>query len=596
MRNALVLAMTLAASALHAQGSQRAYQSDARLKAPITMRAKIVSLADFTGQLQKLTKVHFDVAPDIADRKMTAIFHDRPVQEVMGAVQSAMFMQWRKAGNGYSLFLPDKAALDEQELIKAENEAIRGGLLEGLKTYAEIAGLSKDEIARREGLIKSQIDALRQDSSPEAQQKLLSLQFQRSAYHSRSGPAICKALGGDLPTIVDSMLTGKTIFGSTRLGTTAVNLPQELLDKVREEHPEGAEVIVAMRYDDAQEALVGRTTMSSSDPHRGTMGFDFFSCHPDLGSPDVQSSKLLATLRKWPEVADSTVLDKVVSAEGPVEASPGFQSFSDSKGFTLAEHLEYIADHANIPVIGDAFRVYCSANQYRTEKTVDDYVLGLRNSKRNARSLQSPPIGYFTANKGWLFVRHESYWRRQLREIPESLLLPLEAIAQTKDFPSTSDYAALAGSLTFDQKSSISMMDSAFKFDPSPLGMAFNSLRLWSTLSADQQSAAQGAGLKLSDISPNQATIVLDGWADKMWDGKLPAPIWDTFLSKRGLVDLTPVLKYQCMDYVAPGIARRPLPPGAIAPKGPREQVLFEYDIDPGMQMNDIYVIGKAHP
>ena len=592
MRKTFVWVAILMSLAVQAQVAPKVYASDSRLTMAIGMRAKIVSLADFTLQLQTATKVRFSVSRDIEDRKITAIFHDRPVRVVMKAVEDALFLQWRKSKDGYVLSLPSNVANEEQQLLDAEDRTLRAGLIDGLNYYAEIFGLPKAELDRRDAAFKQQIAALQQDTSTDTQKKSLGMQFQQFALKSTAGPAICKALEGKLPSVVDSLLAGQTVCGSTRAAYAVTPLSTEFMNQVLVKQPDAAAVIVMMRFDPALNEIQGRTVMSSTNERAGNTMFDIFQCRQLLaGSDEVKTSKLALRLSKWQEDPDRSVLDKSIVVEGRKADPPGYVSSSNRAGYTLAEHLEYIADHADIPVIGDAFRIYCSGPMYRPETTVRGYIEGLRQSKHLTRSIQLPPIGYFAARDGWLFVRHNDFWRKALNEIPESRLLPLEEVARTKKFASPEDYAKLVGSLSYLQKSGISTVDSAFKFDPSPLALAFYSLRLWSTLSADQAAATRADGLNLAQLPPTQAAMVRDEVADKMWQGRLPAPIWGPFFSPNGLAGINARLKFRVLDGESHGGT---YPNGFPIPVGSREQVNFEYDLTSDVRLSDLYVIASV--
>ena len=132
MRVIAVFTVVLLGGVCWGQQSSKSFLSDSRLKAPITMRLKIVSLTDFTNNLQKQTKVHFLVADDIANRKITTIFHDRPTSEVMTAVQDALFLEWKKAGDGYRLSLPLSVEREEEELNQVKIEAAGRGYAVGV--------------------------------------------------------------------------------------------------------------------------------------------------------------------------------------------------------------------------------------------------------------------------------------------------------------------------------------------------------------------------------------------------------------------------------------------------------------------------------
>jgi len=589
-----VLTLFLVGGSLLAQNAPQVFAKDARLKLPITMRAKIVSLSDFTAQLQALTKVHCSTATAIADRKITAIFHDKSAVEVMAAVQDALFMEWKKVGDGYRLSLPPRTERDEQALIQMENEALRSALLEGLKRYAAKPDVAQDEIDRRLKDLFAKISILRKDTSPEASQKLGALREEVQDLNSVSLSYLCKALAGDLPGAVENLITGKTLCATTEPIDSVPKLPGGFMDHVLAKFPNTKAAFVMMRYSGAVGRIDGRNVYAS-DPRGGNTS-TFFTFKPLVGQTNVSSSKLLARLAAWTSQADSSVLDKPVRTEGPTEPSPGYLNHRIDQ-FTLAEHLEYLADRADVPVIGDAFRTYCSVAQFRPETTVRAYVEGLKAARYPLGGFGTNVLGYFSTQRGWLFVRHQAYWQRLGQEVPESVLKPMELAARTKDFPSTTDYAEFASSLTSSQLAD--MRDDptrmAIRFDAFPMQQTSGDLKLWSTLNTEQIAAIQGNGLKLSSFSTLQVRLLREDWADKMWLGKLPSPLWPVFFSPVGTFDTNAFLKYNRMDYQTSESLGDTGPKQTSGTQFHREQVQFDYHFTSGAQLRDVYVIEKRH-
>ncbi|MDR3689595.1 MAG: hypothetical protein P4L46_09480 [Fimbriimonas sp.] len=574
-----------------AQTAPEAFGGDSRLVTKISMRAKIVSLADFAAQMKKLTGIPMSVASDIADRKITAIYRDRPAAEVLGAVQDALFLEWKKVGDGYKLTLPTVVDHEEQELIQAERDAVRSGVLKSLTRYAQIAAMSPDEIASRIKDLKDR--AMAREASRPPNSKSPELQ-EMQALRSVSGQAICGALSGALPAVTDSILAGKTVCASTRAEDPVPKIPASYLDhasKMRSGPPTAA--LVLMRYVASEEMVEGESCFVGSSPRMGSTITDFFVIRPSMDSPDIQKSKFLARLAKWQSQADKKVLDKTFLSSVPATLMPRYFDLGGMAGLTLADHLEYIADHADVPVIGDAFRVYCSGKQFRGEATIRSYIQGLMSSNHMEGSLSEPPVGFVSSTNGWLFVRHRSFWRRQLTEAPEAVLKPIEDAAQTKGVPTSVDYGRFAAALDYDQAMAITNngINMAFRFNPFPLQHAYSSLRLWATLSDAQMAAAQNGGFKLSELSPAQAKLLIDGWAEKMWRGQVPVTLWASFLSPRGLIDTNPTLNYRSDEFKMEIPPASELPPGADPPASLQVHVQFTYVVRPGVMFADDYVV-----
>jgi len=586
----VILSILLAAGLFPpTQMAPAVFANDARLRPPISMRAKIVSLADFTAQLQKLTKVHFSAADDIADRKITTIFHDRPAAELMGAVQNVMFMEWKKVGDGYRIFLPPKVEHEEQDMIGAESEALKNALSKALQSYAKAAKLSKDEIAQQDTILKAKIAAAQADASPDGAANLEALREDRAVLHGAGPGALCSQLAGNLSAASDELFAGETIVGSTRPEDGAVTLPANLVDGMRQYMPDALCTMVMMRLNVEQQIIEGKVVTANSETMGGNMN-SIFQYHPLAHTPaDLKSSKLMARIKKWQEQADAKVLDKAIATDGPPEAKPDyFNRFVG--GFTLAEHLEYLADRSDIPVVGDAFRLYCTRPGYLGAPTVRAYLEGLKQAQLG---LQTSPVSLFATSGGWLMARHDGFWRRQIAEIPEALLLPLESAAKTQEFPSVDDYARLAAGLTLPQTHAVEYDSThrALRFDTMPFRDCLWSLRLWATLTPAQAAQSQSGGLALTSVSPVQQRIVLDGWADKMWSGSLAAGLWANMLSPAGLANAHPILKFRNMDDNKPN-------PDQAAPRqvgAAWHRATFQYDLGQNQSIYDPFVLSPTH-
>jgi len=600
MRVIAVFTVVLLGGVCWGQQSSKSFLSDSRLKAPITMRLKIVSLTDFTNNLQKQTKVHFLVADDIANRKITTIFHDRPTSEVMTAVQDALFLEWKKAGDGYRLSLPLSVEREEEEVKSMERDAVKAGLIQAIKDYSAAASLSPEEKQRRLGEIKAQLALLKLDPSPEAQTKTAELFQSRSVLVSVSGSALCKSVADDPAAAVDSLLAGRTLCASTRPDDSVPKLPQGYLDHLLKLEPEAQAAIAMMHFNADDQTLQGESCVGGA-PSRGNSVTDFFFYRPLLDeSTLLKNAKLIKRMANWSQAMDAKVMDKAFAKDPPTEVPPKYFSHAGA-GFTLAEHLEFIADSADIPVVADAFRALCSPAVYLPGQDVKSYINNLQTSMYRKGTIGPLTIGYVSSRNGWLMARHERFWRRQTIEIPESLIQPLEQAAQAKDYPSVDDYSQFVAGLTYDQACSIRdhRLTTAYRFDTFPFQDAMASLQIWATLSAGQRQLATTDGLKLTGLSNDQVKIILDGWADKMWRGRLPASLWASFLSPRGIATAQPTLRYRAFDvsrFDGSRIAEidgksGPRPVGSFLV----QQGTFNYNLGSDLQLSDPFSLAKTH-
>jgi hypothetical protein len=191
----------------------------------------------------------------------------------------------------------------------------------------------------------------------------------------------------------------------------------------------------------------------------------------------------------------------------PTEAipSPGYLA----KAFSMAEHLEYLAKSAGVPVIADAFRLPASYEEYMPAATVGEYVRSLL-----SQTMPETRGGYFRADHGWLLFKHARYWRQLGAEIPENLYAPIEKQATSLGL---NDYADFAAALTPLQAATFPYRPALTRFPRLPLAPGLPGLRLWGSLSPDQRQAAYGAGLPVSAMSPSQRDIYRWAVTELLW-------------------------------------------------------------------------------
>jgi hypothetical protein len=182
-------------------------------------------------------------------------------------------------------------------------------------------------------------------------------------------------------------------------------------------------------------------------------------------------------------------------------------------------------------------------------------------------------------------------------EIPESVLKPIEADAQSAGYPSTDDYARFLSNLTVGEAQDLKYNPWSYvlRFDAAPIQMAYGSLKLWSTLTADEAAKARSGGLPLVELTPDQLAIVRDDWADKMWKGQLSVEEWISLSSRNGFRAANPILTCESREFGAAAADDSTTPRGRVA-RGPTEQVNFTYKMSTNKQLMDLYVTRKSHP
>jgi hypothetical protein len=289
---------------------------------------------------------------------------------------------------------------------------------------------------------------------------------------------------------------------------------------------------------DSERQIVQRKGLERHDDRGATVWMRTF-LSTNVNNDEVKSSKLLTRLSRWASDADSSVLDTVITPGEPERQPPGYFTSDSEPGFTLAEHLEYIADHSHVSVIGDAFRILCSWSLFKGAHNVREYLNSLTKARFQGRSKLPPAVGYCRTKEGWLFVRHHAYWRRLVAEIPESVLQPIEKAAHSKELLSSDDLASFVAELSDEQAAPFNREMSegdelAIQFSPLMISRAFLSLRLWARLSARQRELADGSGLVLARIDARQREVLTEFWANEIWEGQVPINLWFEVFARGG--------------------------------------------------------------
>jgi len=541
MKLFIVAGFIMVTTCCPAQEAPDAFRDDQRLRTPISMREKIVSMATFVADLSRLSNVKFQVAAEIRDRKVTTIFHDRSTAELMEAVQSALFLQWIKVGDGYRLTMPASSRRDEKQLLDAEESTAAASIRDRLAEYLKIAEIPPNRIPAEIQATRNQIDELNLNPSSGSRSKVEDAKQRFGALSNPAGIPIAQAYAADLSSLVDALMAGRTAFASTRPADNVPQMPGDAARFLPLDAQKAIDIMSMLRYDPAAGRFVGRSSCFLG-LNMGSISTRAFTCELEE-SRELDKSKLLAVLRGWSSSLDESLMNQKIAQNGPQEEPPGYLN----GGFTLADHLEFLADRSGVPVVADAYRVSLSPGAYRGELTVGEYMKGLQHSYLLPGSRGSTVFGCYGTSKGWLLARHSGYWRREKVEIPESVLLPLEQVVKSSPYPLADNYAAFIRKLTPDQETAFSMnlLGRAFRFPQIPLVAALYSLKLWAALAPEQRAVASTEpGLELAQLTSDQMQIVAQGWANGIWNGHLPGELWEAVFTPSKISALGATLRF----------------------------------------------------
>lgn len=511
-----------------AGASAQDYHTDARLKNPVSLRLKAVPMSIFVKQFGQAAGVPMAVAPNIADRKITIIFKERPAVEAMQKVAETFFCSWTYDGSSYRLLMPRENALEESGLIDAENEALKKRFRAYVANLTAMAARPQDQVLADQKRIRDEMQTLRSRKDADAKKRLQQLRAEYEKVANAHQWDLGFALKG-APNAADALLSGTTLFASTKKGEAlplAATATPHFQTRVVIPGPDGKPTselrtpggaVMAIRLNQVTGELETMTMATGlGDSASGGMGAH--QAMLDTGEVEamLRDNPLKKRLREWARDENGSVTARKLAKPG--EAKPaGYVQ----KAYTLAEHLEFLADAADISVVADAFRLPVGSEQFFSAPTVGEYV-------RSLRDMALPPTrsGYFRTEGGWLMARHPHFWRRLQDEIPESAFVPLESKAAAGEMPTLEDYAAFAMTLSPWQTQVFADLPPLTRFPRLPLVDALPALRLWGSLNASQREAASQDGLTLQAMTPQQQEMYRSAILSRLWMG----PVKETFM------------------------------------------------------------------
>lgn len=526
----MLLTTLLAACAFRTGTAQ--LEADARLSKPVTLQDKASPLNRVAEELSSATGVHLTVEPRLQDRSITAICDQRPAGEVMNALQNCLFLRWTPTKEGYRLELPDTTRVEEEKASRAESDAQEQVLREAVSTLIELGGHSLVELSHEVSDNQVALARLQSDPSPDAAKKLSALQHRQDILSLRAAAVeIGPALAAEPDLALQDFLQGETFVASTRpedRGRVAP-LPKWLVDN---------EIALAQRNHMTPVGdigLVGRirfmpevdqirfSTIVTGANEEG-MGGDAYNIDLRIFEHDLPPTALEKHLLAWSSRSDRSVLDVPIDMAANLPSEPDYFLH----GFTVADHLQYIAKAAKVPVIGDAFRLPCSYS-FPIAHTVGEYVKGF--NKHQERRFSFDP-GYVRSENGWLMYRHAHYWRELALEPPQRLLEFLETKQSSAGRLTVEDYAKFAGGLTPLQASAFSAHRPLLvRFSQDPLWAGVYALQLWATLPDRlREQALTKAGLPALRLSPSQQQLYLESFRDLSWQDLVPTRFVNSFM------------------------------------------------------------------
>lgn len=525
------MAPTLLAALVVLFRSPASVADDSRLGKPVSLQEVTRSLESVAKDFAGATGVPLSVATAIRDRKVTLIFHGRPAREAMAALADTLFLDWKPQGSGYTLVLNDAAGQDERKQADFEAGEARKAIARLLRQKASYEGATYEDLRGRYDDARRRLaDAEAAKAAPDA---IAALKAEVDDFMDPTFVAIARSIGDRADDVAESLAEGKDVFLSNVPNEPAIPLAAALLPPLFANGNRFGwfRMRVRLRFDPTAFALEASQsgTANNGIPARSETSLA-------LDAPDP--GPLERRLKAWAQTADPAVLEKRLDAASADFPDPGYRARLAS----VSEHLEFLAKAADVPVVGDAFRLAASPLARQAGATVGEYLRALDETRISGLSLAK--IGATRTQNGWLMVRHARYWRRLPAEIPERLLEPGERIAEKGGVPGVDDFAALAESLSAPQENALApgsrRIPVLARFSLYPLRVAGGELRLWNALDPSQRERATGAGLDVSALGAALLPRLRDALSDRAWRiGLVEEPVWDVLDGKTPPAGLT---------------------------------------------------------
>ncbi len=467
------------------------------LQKPLSLRFIMRPLREVIEQVASQTGATLGVAKAIEQYKVTLIVRDQPAWQTLHMLTRVYPVEWRGEENE-RYYLTEIAEARSQRLRQqqAQRQALQRALDAQLQHLQQAT--QTDFLTLRQQLtsIDAEIDRLAEQQPPDWAEQTERLAQQRARIGRAGESLLCYILGvlaqAWTPEQRLRLWNGQVLLASTKPLAGAQPMTENALQWIRawspafeEQPPESAQMLIRLEPDSKQLilALVTRT---------GGSTVSFIERLP-LGGSDSGSTPTPATL---PEAVGRISLRRTAEQSLPTAPYWGNQ-------FTLAEILAWLADHTDLNIVADAFRVPMplAAERAWTATTVADWLQDV---------LQTNAVLFESPANSWLIARH----REQVELIPSEIdELTLERFEKRASSGlSLDDYAEFAALLTPAQQRRLETPTGyALRFDTAPLQNSIPALRFWASLTPTQrQTANERLPLAYPQLTATQQRLFWD--------------------------------------------------------------------------------------
>ncbi len=490
-------------------------KEDVRLQVKVSFRAKYLSLQEFTQRLSAQTGVPISVSSEYADEKLTLFVKERPAYEVMERAVEVLGLAWGEGlTQGSYRIVRSRQRIEEEAEYERRMARNRQRLAEKLRELIEESRSSLTEWL--EGQKRARTDVAYDDSS-EPQMDVAYDDSSEPEHERDLSSAIARGgidlsmyiLGRWLSTWSETewqrFWEGKVIKGTYPATKDSLPLPSELPVWYQQIlQPRGVSLSsdkvtiinsISIHYDslrnDAQYCFYADVSLAS--PEEGYIESSltanqgiYVEPEPYFSSPESELPDILANI-------------PLREPKAPLPCNP------NRWDCLLADQLEWLSQHCDVPIVGQAFRV-------RSWNTLDTEAKNLLECV--SRLQMSHDLEY---REGYLLVRYsaDEACKHRRTEIPERVISEMERRATLKEMLDLDDYAWFVSQLSEAQASNLRegagfITPNQLAFETAPIAEALPALRFWASLTETQKrQVLSGKALPYNRLSPEQRNLFL---------------------------------------------------------------------------------------
>ena len=416
------------------------------------------------------------------DRKLTIFAKDQTLEATMDAIAAALDAKWYTNSDGSKTLTVD-GDLEQKakSYVALEERLTRESTVRELKKMLDLARKMPEPEIKPNGR-----------SGPGVEGNTVNIQRQGGMTQDQSlklYPVQWKAMAKLPGTTIDSMIRGKIVVLSGNHGNALHKIIRQFDSSgSRADDEQGIVAFAWLNYD--RGAIDVRTFIPTKD---GSMSSRFSLTIMTTDAQKLRGDELdvhpfAAHLRPYQ--------DGYMGSALKIEKKDFLPRFGPDK-WTLSDHLKYVYLTTGQPVVAEAFR---RPSRFQGPPPASD-LPGYLNALSNKTS------GWFKNQQGFVVAKQPEYWQLRPMEIPESVLLPIEAEA-TKRQLLLEDYANFLGNLNDDQLEGLDARRLISSLDIEELPPDIQSLlRFYGSLSQAQRTSLVKDGVLATGMLSQQVNF-----------------------------------------------------------------------------------------